>query len=94
MNEIEKLILKAVFKGFFHATIMPVIVAILVNFMFEGNFGPFAGLIYLIIPGLMYKNLQDRDISKMVFKYTLIGIFGAVGFVALIVLMGGLIYIS
>lgn len=88
MNTVEKLIVKAVFKGFFHAAVMPIIVALLTNFLFEGNWGGVAGLMYLFVPISAYSKLQDKDISKMVFKYTLFGIFGVAGFIAFLALMG------
>jgi len=76
-NEIQLLIIKSIFKGVAHATIVPLLVMMLVNANFVGNFGILAGSFYLLVPSLVYLYAKNKDISKMFFFGTLkfLGIF-------------------
>ena len=69
MTTIQKAILIAIVKGVAHATVIPVIIFMLVNNYFEGNWGGVVAVFYMIILGYFYNRiLKNKDISKLAFN--------------------------
>jgi len=64
----------AALKGFAHAFLIPILIMFTTNVMVEGNLGFVSALGYLFIPGTVYLKAKDKDMSKLVFFWTLKGL--------------------
>ena len=60
----------AMLKGFLHATIIPILVTVVVNYFWQG-WGLIVAMVYLIIVSLVYRKVKNKDISKKVFFFSL-----------------------
>ncbi len=85
-TEIKKLIIVAYIKGVAHATVVPLIVMVLVNYLFSGNFGGVAALIYVAMVSYIYHKSTNKDLSKQAFQTTLAVLLTIVLVIALMVL--------
>lgn len=90
MNNEIKYILVAYLKGFAHATIIPVVLMLLVNHFFSGNFGGAVSLVYIMFAWFVYHKSNNKDLSKQAFNFTISAILTFVLIVALLVLMSTL----
>jgi len=90
MNEIEKLIAKALFKGFAHATIVPATIFYLTNYFVEGNWGGVAALIYIILSWYIYHKSTHKDLSKQAFNFSIMVITTFIWMIAILWLIGSL----
>jgi len=90
-EEVEeaKIVVVAIFKGILHASVVPMMIMLLINIFFNGNNGLIGLVVYVALVAHLYNNVfEAKDISKMVFNYTVSivygTIFGIIGFSALI----------
>lgn len=88
-NEI-KYILVAYFKGFAHATIVPIVLMLLVNHYFSGSFGGIVSLIYVMFVWYVYHKSTDKDLSKQSFYFTLKVILAFVLLITFLIMTSGL----
>jgi len=86
-NQKRLLIIKSIFKGIAHATLIPLLIMMLVNANIEGNFGGVAAMLYLLIPAKVYKEADNKDISKYAFIKTLQVIVGFIAFFTILSLL-------
>ena len=84
MNEIEKLIAKAIFEGVANATIIPVIIFNLTNYFVKGSFGGVVALVYIILAATLYFMSKKRDISRFAFFITSTFVYG--GWIMLLII--------
>lgn len=61
----------AIVKGVAHATLIPVLIMILINYVFSGNFGIVAATFYIGASFVIYKN-SNKVIARLAFNYTVL----------------------
>jgi len=57
-------------KGIMHATLIPLLIMILTNYMFSGNYGILVAVLYVLIVSLAYKK-SDKILARTAFNYTI-----------------------
>lgn len=70
-NTIKNNVIIAVVKGFAHATIIPMVLMIVTNIAFSGNWGIVVAISYLFFVAIVYMTTENKDISKRIFFSTL-----------------------
>lgn len=70
-NKEKLLVIRSIFKGVAHATVVPLLIMMLVNINIDRHYGLVVGTLYLVIPTLVYLTAKDKKISKMFFFGTI-----------------------
>ena len=75
-NEEQEFVLRSYLKGAIHAIVIPAILYVVINILFEGNYGGLMALLYISVLSIAYQTRDDKYFSKRGFYYAL----GFVGF--------------
>ena len=70
-NEEQEFVIRAFLKGAIHAVVVPVILYVVINILFEGNYGGITVLCYLTFAGGIYYFSNNKYFSKRGFIYAL-----------------------
>lgn len=60
-------------KGIIHASVIPFLIMILINYMFSGNYGILIAVLYIFIVSLAYKK-SNKIFARTAFYYTVLAI--------------------
>lgn len=85
LNNDEKIfIFRSMLIGAIQATVVPLLIMMIINISFDGNYGGIVGIVYIAIIARYYTKSTNKYFSQKGFNFALIAILGLFVFIGIL----------